>query len=548
MSLNTINSQPYGILVEGNPSSLYEKLTKETVLVAREGFAGSQNVKHIGISSDVNKTFSETTHFALCGDLLAYHKARSMETGEKLALNEFTPVKIIVIEIESILTSEAEYSLILYIYLLRTGSILPRLYVLLLCDVPSIRETVGKLLQCEQMSCQSSPTVSLRDCYVSPQDYFDATKGSLKHTVLDTSGITRQADSVFSLLADDFLPGKKGTIVRRLSELVSLVIQGDIDLVCLDSTVRISVSALYAGNRRVKKSISETFLARAIELLKSLKTGIRVVILRNPEARELDEVAGIFRENVFKDFSQDVVLFLRHNISLRDLYANYSPNDDHLRSRITQAESLVYRLGNTEQISLQSFAFLVNSLRVHPTIAKIVFLWKTSGKPLFAILLFVATIYGFDKTTREVKEHGLKEVDNDFALNCRLGEAMKRSLDIITRWQTVDTPELGETGTVLKRLLVKMAEYNNDGQHIRLGVFDLNRFCSLMGTLIREHFSSDILTKIPDGAKTGTIMFRNTKHPQISWRVSNNPPFTEIFPLISMLERNSHRVLLFMPL
>ena len=73
----------------------------------------------------VSNQVTETNHYMLLSTLLDFHKLRETSVSSK----DFCPVKVIFIEVESYLPSEVEYILLLYIYLLRTGSTLPRLYV-----------------------------------------------------------------------------------------------------------------------------------------------------------------------------------------------------------------------------------------------------------------------------------------------------------------------------------------------------------------------------------------------------------------------------------
>ena len=201
-------------------------------------------------------------------------------------------------------------------------------------------------------------------------------------------------------------------------------------------------------------------------------------------------------------------------------------------------------------------AYLITSMRIHPLIAKIILIWtgydfntKTmNGRPLFPILVFVSIIHSFERTPSETKEHGLKEIDIHVASVSKYGEAMERTLSIILRTRQVDSEELGRTGTVLKRLIMRAREFFGSDL-VNIGLFDLNRFTSLLATLLKENFPNEVLSRIPASChKTGMVLFRNIKHPQIIWRILNDRPFTEIFPIISMLERNGNRVLLYVPL
>ena len=381
------------------------------------------------------------------------------------------------------------------------------------------------------------------------------------HLALDTSGSNKE---IFALIAEDTNANHKHSSVRdqtfvlckRIINLLGhLPEDPNVDvLVCLDSTIRVNTSSLYAGNRRIKKSTSTVYLTKAIRMIKERVPQAKIVVLKADDGRPCDEGDQVYREVFYRDFAADVMLFDRNSVSLRLLYTNYSAEDVHLRSRISQAESIIERLKFSDH-----GRSLITATKMHPVIAKIVYLWASMSsmlstplptasvkRALFPILLFAASIQAFDKTTREVKEHGLKEIDDHFAVNCRLGETMKKALTSIEEWQTIDTPELGELGVVLKRLIVRFSE--RDEKEVSIQVFDLNHFRTLLSALIREHFNDLILSRVPDGAKTGTIVFHNSKHPQISWRVANSPPFAEIFPLISMLEKNGHRVLLFLPL
>jgi len=564
----SVQERPFGLLFHENPKQLYETLAeKDLVLVAREGFDASASLATTNILGfNVTSSLTEVTYFALLKTFLEYHKLR-VQTKQ----NSFCPVKIIVLEVESILTSEAELIILLYVYLLRTGSTLPRFYVLFTCPVQSITELVGRMLgRNEPFVAPVSEAVNLREHYISPQNY-----SSTHHVVLDFTG----NEELFSLVKQDFVrskPARTMTVHQRFNEVLAEVYKAD--LVCLNSSIRVLTSSLYVGNRRVKKSAGEEFLLGAVALLKRLKPELRVVVLNKPKAVSSDDQnpfaestsgTGVFRENLYKDFTQDVVVFMKHFLSLQSLYRCYMPGDVSIRGRIGQAEDLLERLGFMRQdeanlLTQDSNArgaqhlalvplpkwqgnMLVNAMNLHPVIARIMLLWKAEGKPLFPILLFVAVIHTFEKTTREVKEHGVKEVESDVSTNCRFGEAMDKALQVIKRVQRIDTPELGRTGAVLKRLVVKSLGFF-EGCPVEAGFFDLNKFTLLLASLLRKHFPQEILTKDVGGPNTGVSIFRNSKHPFITWRTDTNTPFAHIFPLSSLLERNGNCVLLYVPL
>ena len=164
--MNIINSQPWGILIESNPKALYAQLAKEIILVAKEGF--ETEAKSV-LNRKPDYAFNETTHFVLLKDMLEYHRIRKTTKQMECAF-----VKIVIIEVESFLTAEAEYCLLLYIYLLWTKSKMPRLYVLCPVEVKATTELINRLLWLFTTS-SSSPAkigtgleteINIRDHYV----------------------------------------------------------------------------------------------------------------------------------------------------------------------------------------------------------------------------------------------------------------------------------------------------------------------------------------------------------------------------------------------
>jgi hypothetical protein len=565
-SLVVINREQIGLLIEKRPHLLYDEITKiHSLIVARNGFdpngLGMNTTQREILEMTISKMLMTITHFGFLGSLLEYH-SRFARSGElNLTAKAFCPAKIIIVEIESYISCECEFLLLLYVYLLRTGHTLPRLYILMSCYVEPIVEFVSNLLSIANrpLGVVGVNELSLQDYFVSQQNYIDMTRSSNYHVALDCN------KEVFDLVEEGFSFGVNSTkrcFIRchRLNDLIPHVLKAD--LVCIDATIRIQNSWLYAGNRRVKRTASNEWLIGVVSLLKELNPQVKIVILYTQETIPLtdeEQISCVVRENQYRDFTQDVVVFMRNQLCLLNLYKFYLPDDTHVRSRISHAKGLLEKLDFlTIGSTLSPESFLITAMKIHPLMARIILIWKQEGRPLFPILLFTAVVYSFEKTTREVKEHGLKEVESDVSMNCRFGEAMNRSLEIIKRTGQADSSELGRTRNVLGQYITKMNEYlsreksTTDSQEVKnevkIGFFDLNRFNELLSNLLRKNFPSEILTRVQQGAKSGTIMYFNQKHPNISWRVGNNPSFNEIFPIVSILERNSNKVIFYVPL
>jgi hypothetical protein len=542
------NTQLWGILVDREPSSLYQQFaTNNTLLIARN--TGSDRVAFDSIASILDSTVqtqtTEMNHASLLHMFLEFHKLRRRENGTM----DFCSIKIIILTVESYLTSEAEDSILLYMYLLMTGSVMPRLYVLMTCPVKAIIEPLTKIMRSapivEQPRMTDDPnSICVSDYHISPANYLDVaetTKGL--QLILDPNN-----DELYAHVEDVSTNYIRKTSFEELIEYLPRA-----TLVCLSPSIRLSVSSLYTGNKRVRKTVCDEYLLECIKLIRSVNTAIRVVIPREQGFSTTSNAS--FRESLTKDFSQDVVNFARSGLSLQLIYKYYSPDDTHIRARIAQTETMLERLAflRRGKQPLAPESFLITLLRNHPVIAKIILLWVVKYKrPMFPIILFTAVIHSFERSTSETKEHGLKEIESDVSSICRYGEMMEKALSVIKRTKQCDSRELGRTGDNLKRLLTKAREYLGhmavSDVQLRVGAFDLGRFTLLLGELLKAQFANEVLTRVPDGQKTGTVLFRNHKHPQIIWRVDNNPPFQEIFPIISMLERNGNRVLLYVPL
>ena len=362
---------------------------------------------------------------------------------------------------------------------------------------------------------------------------------------------------------------KEYTRFKSFNELIEALTSGKdtpvttsetaISVVCLSSTIRVATSSLYTVNRRTKRTVVDEYLVEAVKLILSINPSVRVVIPKDQLFVHSNNTS--FRETLSKDFSLDIIMFARSGLSLQAIYKYYSGGsaDDHIRARISQAEALIEKLGflRRNRVPLSPEAFLITALRVHPLIAKIILIWmKEMNKPLFPIILFTAVIHSCERgDMRETKEHGLKEVESSVSSNSKYGEMMEKTLSIIKATGQIDTPELGRIGVVLRRLFTKAKEYfshSSNGEatevNVKIATFDLDRFTVLLVELLRTHFNDRVLTRIPDGSKTGTVLFRSVAHPHIMWRVDNNPPFQQIFPVISMLERNGNHILLFVPM
>jgi hypothetical protein len=548
---NTILEKPFGIIFESNVSRLYKELSfDERIIVTRNMNFDFESiaVKKAILDCSTSVQVREIGHSVLLDVLLEYHKIRerSKTTG---TANDFHPVKFILVEIESYIPSDAEYLILLYIYLLRTGSSLPRLYVVMNCKVSPIIEVISKIFgnKIEIQNQQGRDSIALQDYILSPANYIDIiSQSNGMHLILDPND-----DEIFTM-AEDATSNGKIIKFRYFSELlVFLSSNVGVSIVSISPTIRMNTSSLYTGNRRTKRNVCDEYLINAIITIKSINPSVRVIIPKDTTMTNSWSIGmTFFRETLLKDFSQEVVLFARSGLDLRMIYRHYSESDVQIRSRVSQNKDMLERLGFLKQarIPLSSDSFLITSMRIHPVIARIILIWNELGKPLFPILLFVAVIHSYEKTISETKEHGLKEIDSEISSNSKYGEMMEKALSIITRTNQADSSELGRTGINLKRLISRAREFFKDKCDIPILTFDIGRFTVVLSSIIREHFSDSILIRIPDGQKTGTVLFRNSKHPQIIWKVFNNPPFTEVFPIISMLERNSNRVLLYVPL
>lgn len=531
MSQSYINENLYGIVLISEPEELYIQISKmENVIVSQDIFEKDAFVKVKQIrecSNTLVDTLTRLTHFTLLNVFLE-HLAdieRIVTKSRDLRLS-----KVIFVEINAFLSSDCEYLLLLYVYLLKTGSELPRLYVIMLYENLEILEFLRRLFQKQEFNGLSKEDIRVEEYYNTIQNYDD---------------LAREAGSII-LISNEVefvvIP-KTTTVIQQLSDLKLGSLK--VDLYCVDPTIRISTSSLYVGNRRIKKTVDVSYLVGSIRLIKRFNPQAKIIVLKLVDS----SVSTVSRENLYKDFSQDVILFAKHLHSLQLLYKYYSTDNQQIQSRISMSVSLLKRLNFLNHSGhLEKSSQLITSLHIHPVIAKIIIIWyEVKQLPLFRILLFSAVIHTFERANREIKEHGLKEMESDVALTSRFGESMAKALRIIGETQRAVCPELGKTGELLERYIVQSQSYFKLDK-MPIGLFNLNKFTIQLSAILKEYFSQDLLTKVEGSFTSGKTFFHKEKHSQIIWHVNSNPPYEKIFPIVSVLERNANKVLLFVPI
>lgn len=579
---NYISEYEYGVihLEYFNRSNIYDKIAENnSVFVSNDKFDTEHfkeketifnNIRNVtNIRFQHNKVYlNHNALFSLFLELhnIIFEKSISSEARKKQFEDlNFTFCNVIFLEVNFFISKEIEYIVMLYMYYLNLGIKLPRLYVVFSFysnGTQFIAEDIMDLKKTPLLKIKSSIDVDLLHYKLNVDDYVQKLYESKFHVIFTTRG--KDDDGFFKHIEtvndiekrfgekynniNDYIMSKKSDNVKKASSENILIrvsnfdeihkIINNVDLIYIDIVILTQISALYIGNMRVEKTMHEDCIISMIKYL--IEIGYKKSIFVSTNAKD-----NVIRENELRDFSTDVLQFAKYKINLSLLYKNYFSREVVTKGRIANAYSMNEKLGFIKAGNMSKYYTLPLELKLHPLITKLILLWFQEEKlPIFPILLFAAVLTTFTKMSKEIKEHGIREVEGDIGTTSRWGESMSEYIKLMKKTGRVVMSEGGKTSEVLKHLLDKTKNlFEKTDSVFEIAPFDLNVFTLKFSQLVKKYFESEILSNTAQG-------YIKSNNLQIKWHnfAESRHPYNQIFPLIAFISKTSVNIIAYVPI
>lgn len=474
----------------------------------------------------------------------------------------FKLADVLFLEVKSFLSSEMEYSIMMYIYLLRLGFLMSELYVVIdyQTDKFDFIETDIFKRNAPIPNCLISRDEQLVMDRYAPEIYSLSFNipGTQVHYVVsdsDTIFITELMPIISRYdhkVCSDYAEYKKnekiakhdGVVIIKFRSLEEIIELKEIkaNYILVDSRVKISTSLLYGGNVPMPKQMSDEYLAektkeiRERNLEKICKIMFFVKDNKNVERKVTRE---IFERSPIIDY----IRFQKSGVDLLELYSKHIVENNNSSNYRSILRSEIEILGSLGYETNKKIFDLSLKYEIHPVIVSIINRWfnekNKNGDPFprFPILVFVAVATTFDKKIIEVKEHG----DRERASN--IGEISRFGLEMISYVNKMK--EKGECifiegGKASERLKNLINFFNIQPNEICN--FDVNDFSKFLIYILKTYFSK-LLLKIK-----GYSSYRGSHNQQLNWWITQSSAPEEIFPIIVHSSSNNKHVTLFVPI
>lgn len=318
----------------------------------------------------------------------------------------------------------------------------------------------------------------------------------------------------------------------------------DVDMVIMDSRIKIQENALYSGNIPIPMRINDDYInACGRKILSQKKTKFYKYIQGKEEV-----IRGIF----YRSPIIDIINFYNHGISIKLLYTRYYKSEEISSSSLNNFMNIL----GTETKILQSLEFYEKAhdfgksviSDIHPLLISIIDAWNAKkypssdgqapkSLPRLSILLFVASILTPNKALIEVKDHGMREHESDISQTSQFGKDFSEYIKRIKERRTIELPEMGKR---TKKLLSLIDLYKITNEEIAIP--ELDDFVKYFSRLMLDSFPSFLLTL------KFYQKYTSSYNEHLNWYLNASITPNKIFPITVFSTGTAKKIQFFIPI